>query len=114
MLTRLIILFVCAGMHIHGVAQQQDPTRPPSVIAQQLTPLQEANTDFNLSAIFTRNAQRYAVVNGEVLKLGDEIMGMEIATIDASNVTLSDPRSGAKDIVLQVQNGSGMSKQVVK
>jgi hypothetical protein len=113
-LIRLFIIFVCAGVHMVAAAVQQDPTRPPSVIAQQLAPLQELNAGFNLSAIFTRNAQRYAVVNGEVLKQGDEIMGMKISTIDASNVTLTDTRFGAKDIVLQVQKGSGMSKQVVK
>jgi len=107
-------LFICSSAHFVSIAAQQDPTRPPSVIAQQLAPLKEFNAEFNLSAIFTRNEQRYAVVNGEVLKQGDEIMGMKISTIDALNVTLVDARSGAKDIVLQVQSGSGMSKQVVQ
>lgn len=114
MLTRLFILTIFLGLHSSVNALQQDPTRPPSVIAQQLAPLQELNAGFNLSAIFTRNAQRYAVVNGEILKQGDEIMGMKISAIDASNVTLTDARFGAQDIVLQVQKGSGMSKQVVK
>ncbi|WP_371193512.1 hypothetical protein [Glaciecola sp. SC05] len=114
MLTRLFIITIFWGLHTSVHALQQDPTRPPSVIAQQLAPLQEFNAGFNLSAIFTRNAQRYAVVNGEILKQGDEIMGMKISTIDASNVTLTDARFGSEDIVLQVQKGSGMSKQVVK
>lgn len=114
MLTRFFVLIIFLSAHFYTSAAQQDPTRPPSVIAQQLAPLQDLNSGFNLSAIFTRDAQRYAVVNGEVLRQGDEIMGMTISTIDASNVTLIDSRFGAKDIVLQVQTSSGMSKQVVK
>ena len=97
-----------------SAAQQQDPTRPPSASLQQLAPINQVTAALNLSAIFTRNAQRYAVVNGEILKQGDNIMGMQIATIDGFEVTLTDPNSGAKALVLKVQNGSSMSKQVVK
>ncbi|WP_395339850.1 hypothetical protein PN836_015475 [Ningiella sp. W23] len=96
----------------------QDPTRPPSVIVQQLQPLQK-NVGFNLSAIFTRDARRYAVVNGEVLAQGDQIMGMQVMMINDQEVTLGhlskiDTSLSKDDIVLSVQNNSSMSKQVVK
>ncbi|MFC4701076.1 hypothetical protein ACFO4O_12960 [Glaciecola siphonariae] len=113
MLIKLFILGALSSLTMLAFAQQ-DPTRPPSVIAQQLTPLQKVNAPFNVSAIFTRNDRRYAVVNGQVLKQGDEILGMKVSGIEASNVTLSDLTSSANDIVLQVQNNAGMSKQVVK
>jgi len=54
------------------------------------------------------------VVNGEVLKQGDEIMGMKVQTIDSSQVRLSDPGFHKDDIVLEMQSSAGMNKQVVK
>ena len=108
-----ILFFVVHGALNSALAQQGDPTRPPSVIAQQLAPLQ-ANTGFELSAIFTRNNQRYAVLNGAVLKQGDEYMGMKVTGISAFEVTLQNLRENNKDLILQVQNNAGMSKQVVK
>lgn len=113
MLIKLLLLSVLFGMHA-GAYAGNDPTRPPNIIAQQLAPLQQLHTGVKLSAIFTRSAQRYAVVNGEVLKLGDEIIGMKISSIDASHVTLKNLRAGEKDLILEVQNSAGMSKEVVK
>jgi hypothetical protein len=93
---------------------QQDPTRPPNVMAQQLAPLQQKDTGFLLTAIFKRSQQHYAVVNGEVVQKGDKILGMQVSDIDAVNVTLTDTVSSANDIVLTVKSESGLSKRVVK
>lgn len=114
MLIKLFCILACILTHGFTYAVQQDPTRPPSVIAEQLAPLKQVQTHFQLSAIFTRKELRYAVVNGEVLKQGDEIMGMKVQTIDSSQVRLSDPGFHKDDIVLEMQSSAGMNKQVVK
>ncbi len=116
----LIRLCIFCGFIIMSASTLQaqsvggDPTRPPSVIAQQLTPLQPQNKGFNLSAIFTRNDQRYAVLNGDVVKKGDQVLGMQVTEINAIELTLKSLNTNAENIVLQVQNNADMKKQVVK
>lgn len=108
-------MLICLLACLHAsVFAQQDPTRPPNVMAAQLTPLQPKDSGFLLTAIFTRSEEHYAVVNGEVLKQGDQIMGMKVLKIDGSNVTLRDALSKSDDIILAVTSESGLSKRVVK
>jgi len=110
---KMILICFLACLQTNAFAQQ-DPTRPPNVMAAQLTPLQVKDNGFLLTAIFIRSDQHYAVVNGEVLKKGDQIMGMKVAKIDGANVTLSDSISKSNDIVLAVSSEAGISKRVVK
>ena len=58
-----------SGLHY----MQRDPTRPPSVVVQQLAAQLTVNPDYQLTAIFKRNDQQYAVLNGDVVTKGDAV-----------------------------------------
>jgi hypothetical protein len=96
---------------------KQDPTRPPSVIVQQLAPELAIKPKYELTAIFTRDNHQYAVVNGNVVKAGDPIADMLITEISAFNLTMKPSRT-AQDIslrdslVLELSGSVNVKKQV--
>lgn len=95
----------------------QDPTRPPSVIVQQLAPELALAPEYELTAIFTRNNQQYAVVNGTVLKKGDSLANMLVSEISATSLTFEDLLSTeqAEQIrVLELRGAVNIKKQVRK
>lgn len=98
---------------------KQDPTRPPSVIVQQLAPELAIKPKYELTAIFTRNNHQYAVVNGNVVKAGDPIADMLITEISAFNLTMKPSRT-AQDtslqdsLVLELSGSVNVKKQVTK
>lgn len=98
---------------------KQDPTRPPSVIVQQLAPELAIKPKYELTAIFTRNNHQYAVVNGHVVKAGDPVADMLITDISAFNLTMKPSRT-AQDtsledtLVLELSGSVNVKKQVTK
>lgn len=95
-------------------AQQQDPTRPPSVIVQQLSEELAIKPEFELTAIFTRNRQQYAVVNGSVLKTGDALDDMVVTQISDTNITLQNTDSSQLEETLELYGALNIKKQVIK
>lgn len=98
---------------------KQDPTRPPSVIVQQLAPELAIKPKYELTAIFTRNNHQYAVVNGNVVKAGDPVADMLITEISAFNLTMKPSRTAQdkslKDtLVLELSGSVNVKKQVTK
>lgn len=98
---------------------KQDPTRPPSVIVQQLAPELAIKPKYELTAIFTRNNHQYAVVNGNVVKAGDPIADMLITEISAFNLTMKPSRttqdtSLEDSLVLELSGSVNVKKQVTK
>jgi hypothetical protein len=97
---------------------KQDPTRPPSVMVQQLAPELAIKPEFELTAIFTRDNHQYAVVNGNVVKTGDPVADMLITEISRSNLTMKHIRysqdAALKEIVVLELSGSVNVKKQVK
>jgi len=98
---------------------KQDPTRPPSVIVQQLAPELAIKPEYELTAIFTRNNNQYAVVNGKVVKAGDPVADMLVTEISASNLTLQHSPSAqdtplAEIVVIELNGSVNVKKQVIK
>ncbi len=96
------------------LAKQQDPTRPPSVIVQQLSEELAIKPEFELTAIFTRNKQQYAVVNGTVLKTGDALDDMVVTQISDTNITLQNTDSSQLEETLELHGALNIKKQVIK
>lgn len=101
----------------------KDPTRPPSVVVQQLAAQLSVNPEYELTAIFTRNNQQYAVLNGDVVATGDPVADMIISQISGTNLTMkrnptataSSRNSGAGNtIVLELNGTVDVKKQVTK
>lgn len=99
--------------------EKQDPTRPPSVIVQQLSPELAIKPEYELTAIFTRNNLQYAVVNGNVVTRGDPVADMLITEISGSNLTMKQTRSSQNTalkeiVVLELSGSVNVKKQVKK
>jgi hypothetical protein len=134
-----LLLFICGLLSKSAIAYQQaiaiddakpnkssyvprvkqDPTRPPSVIVQQLAPELAIKPKYELTAIFTRNNHQYAVVNGNVVKAGDPIADMLITEISAFNLTMkpsrtAQDRSLQDSLVLELSGSVNVKKQVTK
>ena len=90
--TSLILTFITGNLVFADTLNTQelkDPTRPKNYLQNTL---QLAATkgviSFELSAIFTNPTARYAVINEESLKIGDELDGYRITKITKDSVTL--------------------------
>lgn len=92
---------------------QNDPTRPPNIMAVQLSKQLNVKPSYELTAIFTRNNKQYAVVNGSVLKAGDSIADMYVKEISADRVVMHKQHARGDKLVLQL-SGSVSVKQVTK
>ncbi|MFT6267466.1 MAG: hypothetical protein ACJAVV_000264 [Alphaproteobacteria bacterium] len=97
---------------------KSDPTRPPSVIVQQLAPELMVDPKYELTAIFMRNNQQYAVINGNVVKTGDPVADMFVSGISGTTLTMkygTSSRDAAKDdLVIELSGAVSVKKQVTK
>ncbi|MFH1046117.1 MAG: hypothetical protein V1727_04045 [Candidatus Omnitrophota bacterium] len=59
-----------------------------------------AKVHFSLAGIVWDAQQPYALVNGEVVHVGDQIEGMRVTVIEPASVTLNN---GAQDIILNLE-----------
>lgn len=93
-LIQLMILF-CALLFI-GAIPKVDPTRPPksaSVSGKSNQPLQ-------LTAIFIYPKYSIAIINGKIVKVGDQIDEFTVTTIRPFTVELNGPQNSKE--VLQL------------
>lgn len=93
---------------------KRDPTRPPNYVNDVLSPVNSPEPEFQLSAIFTRNNQQYAIVNGDVVKAGDMLNGMLVSEIGAHSLTLRNTNNAQHTTVLKMHGLMSVKKQVVK
>jgi MSHA biogenesis protein MshK len=66
-------------------AELRDPTRPEGFVDKST----EVRTDsLELNAIFISSQRKVAVINGQVVKVGDEVSGVKVISIDENSVEL--------------------------
>jgi hypothetical protein len=93
-----MLLFLCGLLSEGSYALAQptkgtvlkDPTSPPKAVFQRRAQALAADPTYELSAIFMRNKQRYAIVNGGVVKTGDSLANMRITNISGTNLTMEN------------------------
>jgi len=95
-------------------SQRKDPTRPPSVIIEQLAPVIEHESGLKLSAIFKRDTSLYAVINGQIFSQGDDVNGMKVEKISQHRVVLTPNAGDREQVVLSVDDAAKLNKQVSK
>ena len=93
---------------------KQDPTRPPSVVVAQLAKKLEIKPEYQLTAIFTRNQQQYAIVNGEIVTTGDSLANMYVSNITTSSLSMHDRASSKEIMVLELSGAASVKKQAIK
>lgn len=77
--------------------QWADPTRPDNY----RSPTAASDRAFALSAIFVSGERRVAVLNGQLLRVGDRLGDAEVVRIDDDRVVL---RAGSRSIVARLNN----------
>ncbi len=88
----LIILFVNSAN-----ADLRDPTQPSGYNSE--TALAKIHNDLTLTAILTSPQRNIAIINGELLNVGDKIGKFKILKISSQTVFLEGP-GGAMDLTL--------------
>lgn len=96
------------------ISIKRDPTRPPGVISMQLADELAIQPEYKLTAIFTRNAQQYAVLNGNIVKKGDAFEDMTVIDITSSQIVMSDKGNKNKALIIDLFGASDIKEQVTK
>lgn len=91
-----LLLLACALPAI--AAELGDPTRPPAGFSEKAA---EAPPEAALlvSSVFLMGAKPYAIVDGQVVRVGDRLKAGRIRKIDESGVWLKTP-SGMRQLKL--------------
>ena len=94
---RVPITSTLAGLLLTGVAAADlnDPTRPPPGFSEQGKAADAPDeAPLVVSSLFLMGAKPYAVVDGQIVRLGDPLAGGKVGKIDASGVWIASPASG--------------------
>jgi hypothetical protein len=89
-------IFVAMLMSSAANADSLDPTRPPPGFSEQPGTAAPAQQEAALavSSLFLMGAKPYAVVDGQIVRLGDPLAGGRVAKIDAAGVWIALPGGG--------------------
>ena len=87
-MNKLWILFASLLCLSSVYAEAVDPTRPPEFAYSSQFNEQSINTVWELSAIFISPRKKVALINGQTVKEGDQIMGAAVLSIEPNVVQL--------------------------
>ena len=81
------LVVLCIAFMVSAIAKgAADPTRPVIIDNGQATSQQPV-----LSAIITRHSQRFAVINGQLVREGDTVGANQVKQIGRGSVRLESP-----------------------
>ena len=92
---------------------KKDPTKPVKK-AQMLDEPEKYDSGFALTAIFNRNDNYYAVVNGQVVATNDVIANKRVLKITQTNMILEDTEASQEAMVLELFSSNNVKTQVQK
>lgn len=92
---------------------KKDPTKPLKK-AQMLDEPERYDNGYALTAIFKRNNNYYAVVNGQVLATNDVIANKRVLKITPTNMILEDTETSQEAMVLELFSTNNVKTQVQK
>ena len=86
--TSILLAVVCMAAASMAVAQAlRDPTRPPAGSARGIGGRTEPS-GWILQSVLISPERRYAIINGEIVRIGGSIAGAELVAVAAERVTL--------------------------
>ncbi|MEM0911583.1 MAG: hypothetical protein AAGJ37_11440 [Pseudomonadota bacterium] len=101
-----------------AVEKKTDPTKPPSVIVEQLVEEIKPKSAMELTAVFKRKNKLYAVINGKLFSAGEYLDGvnddMKVEDISEGTVVLRSIGQDGRLTELSVDDEAQIIKQVVK
>lgn len=92
----LALLLACAPL-AHG-AELADPTRPPSGFAER-TQDAPKEAPLRVGSVFLMGAKPYAILDGQVVRVGDKLEAGRVSRIDETGVWLKTP-AGSRQLKL--------------
>lgn len=85
----ILAALICVVTASTAAAQTlRDPTRPPSVASARGGAGRIEQSAWILQSVLISPERRYAIINGEVVKLGGSIAGAELVAVAEERVTL--------------------------
>lgn len=96
----LVFLLYTQGVY----AVLVDPTQPPDHADKQGLKQEK----FELTGIVTSSDHKIAIINGQVVKIGDKIMGSQVTVIEDTYVQLYGPHG---NVTLYI-NGAPVKKEI--
>lgn len=85
----ILAALICAVSASTGAAQTlRDPTRPPSAASAKGAAGKIEQSGWILQSVLISPERRYAIINGEVVRLGGSIAGAELVAVAEERVTL--------------------------
>jgi len=86
----LVALLLFLPQYVNS--QQVDPTKPFGAVASVSTNSSEKSTRLVLQSVINSNNNKKAIINGQVLNVGDKYKGFALIAINANGVVLDSPQ----------------------
>lgn len=105
----LLVLIILLTGSAHADAALPDPTRPPDFSRVQIVrqDVPKRQSEFSVNAIRISDSDRSAIVNGQIVRVGEVIGTAVVKEINLHEVILDYDR---KELTLPLYSG-GISKQ---
>ena len=87
---KIILALLVLLLPQYACSQQVDPTKPFGAVASGAS--DKKDTAIVLQSIIQSNHHRKAIINGQVLNVGDKYNGFELIAIKANGVVLDSPQ----------------------
>jgi hypothetical protein len=82
----LILVLWFSWLQVGYAAIMRDPTQPPGYTAENSVTGQA--TSFKISAILVAKDRKMAIINGQMVNIGDDIAGAKVINIEPEKVQL--------------------------
>jgi len=91
---KIILVALLLFLPQYANSQQVDPTKPFGAVASVSTTTNssEKSTRLVLQSVIKSNNNKKAIINGQVLNIGDKYKGFALIAINANGVVLDSPQ----------------------
>jgi MSHA biogenesis protein MshK len=89
---KIILVALLLFLSQYANSQQADPTKPFRAVASGSTNNSEKSTGLVLQSVIKSNNNKKAIINGQVLNVGDKYKGFALIAINANGVVLDSPQ----------------------
>ncbi|MFT6194295.1 MAG: hypothetical protein ACJASU_001195 [Cognaticolwellia sp.] len=89
---KIILVALLLSLPQYANSQQLDPTKPFGAVALVSTNSSEKSTRLVLQSVIKSNNNKKAIINGQVLNVGDKYKGFALIAINANGVVLDSPQ----------------------
>jgi len=89
---KIILVALLLSLPQYANSQQVDPTKPFGAVAAAPSKSNEQSTRLVLQSVIKNNNNKKAIINGQVLNVGDKYKGFALIAINANRVVLDSPQ----------------------